>query len=64
MGELTRRQREKRAFSLTVVAGGAAVLAVVLFVVAVVSSLGVGPAFLAAIVAAIAGFVLRGTLRG
>jgi hypothetical protein len=64
MGQLSRRQREKRAYSLALVSGGAAVLAVVLFVLAIVSSLGMGPAFLAAIVAAISGFVLKGTVRG
>jgi hypothetical protein len=63
MGQLSRRQREKRAYTLTLVAGGAGALAVVFFIVALVTSMGMGPAFLAAIVAAIAGFVLRGTLR-
>jgi ABC-type proline/glycine betaine transport system permease subunit len=63
MGELTRRQREKRAYTLTLVTGGAAVAAVVLFALAVVTSVGMGPAFLALVIAAIAGFVLRGTLR-
>ena len=63
MGGLSRRQREKRAYTLTLVTGGAAVSAVVLFVLAVVTSLGMDPAFLALVIAAIAGFVLRTTLR-
>ena len=63
MGGLSRRQREKRAYTLTLVTGGAAVSAVVLLVLAVVTSLGMGPAFLALVVAAIAGFLLRTTLR-
>lgn len=64
MGGLSRRTREKRAYTLGVVAAGAGVSAVVLFVVAIVTSLGMGPAFLALIVAAIAGFMFRSTLRG
>ncbi|MBA3306935.1 MAG: hypothetical protein H0U25_13585 [Thermoleophilaceae bacterium] len=63
MGGLSRRKREKRAYTLGVVAAGSTVAAVVLFVVAVVSSLGIGPALLALVVAAIAGFLFRSTLR-
>ena len=63
MGGLSRRQREKRAYTLTLVTGGAAVSAVVLFVIAIVTPLGMGPAVLALVIAAIAGFVLRSTLR-
>ena len=63
MGGLSRRKREKRAYTLGLVAGGSGLAAVVLFVVAIVSPLGLGPAFLALVVAAIAGFLLRSTLR-
>jgi CHASE2 domain-containing sensor protein len=63
MGGLSRRKREKRAYTLGLVAAGSGVAAVVLFVVAIVSSLGIGPALLALVVAAIAGFLFRSTLR-
>ena len=63
MGRLSRREREKRAYSLTLVSGGATVAAVVFLVLAVVGVIGLGWAFLAALVALAAGFVLRGTLR-
>jgi CHASE2 domain-containing sensor protein len=63
MGGLSRRQREKRAYTLTLVTGGAAVATVVLFVVGVIGVIGLAPAFLALVVAAIAGFMLRSTLR-
>jgi hypothetical protein len=63
MGRLSRRQREKRAYSLTLVGGGAALAAVVFLVLAVVGVMGIGPALLAALVAAGAAFLLRGTLR-
>ena len=60
---LSRRQREKRAYSLTLVGGGAALAFVVFFVLAVIGVMGLGPAILAALVAAGAGFMLRGTLK-
>jgi hypothetical protein len=63
MGRLSRRQREKRAYSLTLVSGGAALAAVVFLVLAVIGVMGIGPAFLAALIAAGAAFLLRGTLR-
>jgi len=64
MGGLSRRQQEKRAYTLGLVAAGSGVAAVVLFIVAIVSSsVGLGPAFLALVVAAIAGFLFRSTLR-
>ncbi|MDQ4049599.1 MAG: hypothetical protein M3131_09510 [Actinomycetota bacterium] len=63
MGGLSRREREKRAYSLTLVGGGAAVATVVLFVLAVVGLMSFGPALLAALIAAGAAFLLRGTLR-
>lgn len=63
MGGLSRRQREKRAYSLTLVSGGATVAAVVFLVLAVIGVMGIGPALLAALIAAGAAFLLRGTLR-
>ena len=63
MGRLSRRQREGRAYTLTLVSGGAAVAAVVFLVLAVVGVIGIGPAFVAALIAAAAAFMLRGTLR-
>ena len=63
MGGLSRRTREKRAYTLGLVAAGSSVAAVVLFVVAIVTSLGIGPAILAVIIAAIAGFMFRSTVR-
>ena len=63
MGGLSRRQREKRAYSLTLVSGGAALAAVVFLVLWVVGVMSFGPAFLAIIIAAGAAFLLRGTLR-
>ena len=63
MGGLSRRQREKRAYTLTLVSGGASVAAVVFLVTAIIGVTGFGPFLLAVIVAVVAGFVLRGTLR-
>ena len=63
MGRLSRREREKRAYSLTLLGGGAALAAVVFLVLAVIGVMGIGPAFLAALIAAGAAFMLRGTLR-
>jgi hypothetical protein len=63
MGGLSRRTREKRAYSLTLVTGGASIAAVVFLVTAVVGVTGIGPFLLAVIVAAVGAFLLRGTLR-
>ncbi len=63
MGRLSRREREKRAYSLTLLGGGAALAAVVFLVLAVIGVMGIGPALLAALIAAGAAFMLRGTLR-
>lgn len=62
MANLTRRQKESRAYTLTVVGGGAGVAAVVFLVLAVVGITSFGPAFLAAIVAAIAALLFRRTV--
>jgi hypothetical protein len=60
---LSRRQREKRAYSLTLVSGGSAVAAVVFFVLAVIGVISLGWAVLAAIVAVGAAFLLRGIVK-
>jgi len=63
MGGLSRRQREKRAYSLTLVGGGAALATVVFTLLWVIGVIGFGPVLLAALIAAGAGLLLRGTLR-
>lgn len=60
--QLSRRERESRAYTLTLVGGGAAVATVVLLVLGIVGIIGYGPAFLAAIVAAIAALFFRRTV--
>ncbi len=62
MANLTRREKEKRAYSLAVVGGGAGIAAVVFLVLAVVGVMGIGPTFLAALVAAAAAFGFRRTV--
>ena len=62
MGGLSRRDKEKRAYSLVLVSGGAGVAAVLFFVLAIVGVIGLGWAFLAAIVAAAAGFFFKRTV--
>jgi uncharacterized membrane protein YjjP (DUF1212 family) len=62
MANLTRRDKEKRAYSLVLVGGGAGIAAVVFLVLAVVGVMGIGPAFLAAIVAAAAAYGFRRTV--
>lgn len=63
MGGLSRRQREKRAYSLTLVSGGAAVATVVFLLLWVIGVMSFGPVLLAALIAVGAGFLLRGTMR-
>jgi uncharacterized membrane protein YbhN (UPF0104 family) len=63
MGGLSRRQREKRAYTLTLVSGGAAVATVVFLLLWLIGVMSFGPVFLAFIIAVIAGLVLRGTMR-
>jgi hypothetical protein len=62
MGGLSRRDKEKRAYSLVLVSGGAGVAAVLFFVLGIVGVIGIGWAFLAAIVAAAAGFFFKRTI--
>ncbi len=56
MANLTRREKEKRAYTLTVVGGGAGIAAVVFLVLAIVGIMGLGPAILAGLVAGGAAF--------
>ena len=56
MANLTRRDREKRAYSLALVSGGAGIATAVFLVLAIVGVMGLGPTILAAIVAAAAAF--------
>ena len=61
---MTRRQREQRAYQLTLATGGLAVATVVLTVLAVVGILGGGPAVIAAVLAVVCFVLLRRTLSG
>ncbi len=58
----TRRQKEQRAYTLGLVAGGGALATVVLMVLAIVGVVGFGLVLLAAIVAAIAGYLFQRTV--
>jgi len=62
MANLTRREKERRAYSLVLVSGGAGAAAFVLLALAVVGILGAGPAILAALVSAAAYFGFRRTV--
>jgi hypothetical protein len=62
MANLTRSDKEKRAYSMALVGGGASVATVVFLVLAVVGILSLGPAILAAIVAIAAYFGFRRTV--
>lgn len=61
---MSRRQRERRAFTLVVATGGGALATVVTFALAVFGVVGFGLVFLLAVATAIAGFLLRRTLSG
>jgi len=63
MSNITRRQRESRAFSLIMATGGFGVLAVVLVVLSIVGIGSFGFAVLAALVAVACYLVLRRTLK-
>jgi hypothetical protein len=60
---LSRRQREQRAFLLVLASGGLALAAVVVFVLSIAGVTSFGLFVLLAVLAALAGFVLRRTLR-
>ena len=59
MGGLSRRQKEKRAYSMVLLGAGAGLAAVVFLLLAVIGVMGIGPAVLAAIVAAVAAFFFK-----
>jgi hypothetical protein len=61
-GRMTRRQREGRAYQLTLATGGLALVAVVGIVLAILGVVGAGLPILAAILAVICGLLLRRTL--
>lgn len=62
MANLTRRQKEKRAYTLALVGGGAGVATAVFLVLAIIGVTGIGLAILTAIIAAAAAFGLRRTV--
>jgi hypothetical protein len=59
MANLTRSQKEKRAYSLALVGGGAGIATVVFLVLAIVGVMSIGPTILAALIAAAATFGFR-----
>jgi len=61
---LSRRQRERRAYQLTLATGGLAVVAVVGIVLAIAGVVGGTIPVLAAILAVVCGLLLRRTLSG
>jgi uncharacterized membrane protein YgaE (UPF0421/DUF939 family) len=61
---LSRRQREQRAYQLTLATGGLAVIAVVGIVLAIANVIGGTIPVLAAILAVVCGLLLRRTLSG
>lgn len=61
---LSRRQRERRAYQLTLATGGLAVIAVVGIVLAIAGVVGGTIPVLAAILAVVCGLLLRRTLSG
>ncbi len=60
----TRRQREQRAFQLSVAGGGAAVAAAVTGLLAIIGVMGFGPAVIAAIIAVVCFVLFRRTVSG
>jgi len=61
-GRLTRRQRERRAYQLTLATGALAVAGVVGLVLALVDVIGAGLPIIALVLAALCFFLLRRTL--
>ena len=61
---LSRKAREGRAYTLVLATGGFAVLTFVLVLLAVFTSMGLGPAVIAALLAGGSGLMLRRTLNG
>jgi hypothetical protein len=61
-GDVSRRQREQRAYTLVLATGGLAVITVVLVILAVFTSMGLGPAVVTALLAGGSGVWLKRTL--
>jgi hypothetical protein len=61
---LSRKQREQRAYTLTLATGGLAVLTIALVVLAVLGITNFGLVILAALLTAGSGWMLRRTLNG
>ena len=59
---LSRRERERRAYNLTLATGGFAVLTVVLVLLALLTPMGLGPAVITGVLAVASGLLLRRTL--
>ena len=64
MGELTRRQKESRAYTLVLVTGGASLVTAALLVLAIFGVVGSGLPVLTAVIALVALLLLRRTVRG
>jgi hypothetical protein len=62
-GGLSRRQREQRAYYLVLATGGLAVAAVVVLVLSIFTSVSFGLFILLAVLATIAGYLLKRTLN-
>jgi hypothetical protein len=62
MGGLSRRQKEKRAYSLVLIGGGASMAVVVFLVLGIFGVIGLGWTFLAVVVAAVAGYLFKRTV--
>jgi hypothetical protein len=60
----SRKRRESRAYNLVLATGGLALLTIVLVVLAIAGVVGFGAAFLAALLTAGSGFLLRRALSG
>jgi len=60
---LSRSQRERRAYQLVLVGGGASVVAVVTVILAIAGVMGWGIPLIAIVVALAAGFLFRRTVR-
>jgi hypothetical protein len=61
-GGVSRRQREKRAYTLVLATGGLALLTVVLVILALVGVTSLGPAVITALLAGGAGYMLKRTM--
>jgi hypothetical protein len=62
MANITRSQKEKRAYTLTLVGAGAGIATVAFLVLAIVGVMSLGPAILTALIAALAFFLFRRTV--